>query len=74
MSVRLEHRPPGDDVWPCSANLVEHIADIEAGWTLHKPWKAFDEDEAERENQQEVREMLARWEAHGIHVADEKTP
>ena len=63
-----KHYPPADDLLGCPTDLVEHIAAIEAGWTLGKPWKATDEDEMERENQREVREMLARWEAHGIRV------
>jgi hypothetical protein len=53
----------------CPSNVVEHIAAIEAGWTLPKPWKAHDEDAKERENIEEVREMLVRWAFHGIALA-----
>ena len=53
----------------CPADPVEHIASIEAGWTLPKPWKAVDEDAKEAENRRDVREMLGRWAAHGIHLS-----
>ena len=52
----------------CPADLVEHIAAVEAGWTLRKPWKTLDVDAAEAENIREVRDMLARWGAHGVNV------
>ena len=57
----------------CPTDLVEHIAEIEAGWTLRKWWKVEDEEAAQEENRQEVREMLARWKAHGIVVSMEPT-
>ena len=57
----------------CPTDLVEHIAEIEAGWTLRKWWKVEDEEAAQEENRQEVREMLARWKAHGIVVSMEHT-
>jgi hypothetical protein len=53
----------------CPADLVEHIAEVEAGWTLRKWWKVDDEDKAQEENRQEVRVMLKRWAEHGIGVA-----
>lgn len=63
-----KHWPPEDELLGCPTELAEHIAAIEAGWTLRKPWKARDEDAAERENIEEVRAMLARWQEHGITV------
>jgi hypothetical protein len=66
--VSEKHFPPEDELMGCPTDLVAHISSIEAGWTLGKPWKARDEDEMERENQREVREMLARWAQHGITV------
>jgi hypothetical protein len=65
-----KHYPPEDELLACPTDLVEHIAEIEAGWTVRKYWKAHDEDEAERENREEVREMLGRWAAHGIRVVE----
>lgn len=50
-------------------DLVAHLAEIEAGWTLQKPWKVSDEARAKAENEQDIREMLARWEAHGVKVS-----
>ena len=69
--MRDDHKPP-DSPYPCPTDLVSHIAEIEAGWTLGKPWKAADEEAAEAENRREVSEMLARWEAHGIRVTSPK--
>lgn len=63
-----KHYPPDDELMGCSTDLVEHIASIEAGWTLPKPWKAYDEEAAERENIEEIRAMLERWQEHGIKV------
>jgi hypothetical protein len=53
----------------CPADIVAHIAAIEAGWTLRKPWKAHDEEAAEAENREEIAQMLARWREHGIDVS-----
>jgi hypothetical protein len=64
------HVDPSDPLLGCPGELVEHIAAIEAGYTLRKPWKAHDEDAAEAENREEVRGMLARWEQHGLAVTD----
>ena len=61
-----KHETEGPDA--CPDTLVEHIAEIEAGWTLRKWWKVNDEDEAIEENRREVREMLERWRQHGITV------
>lgn len=52
----------------CPADLVEHIADIEAGWTLPKPWKSDQPDVIELDNRAEIREMIARWAEHGLVV------
>ncbi len=52
----------------CPTDLIEHIAEVEAGWTLPKWWKALDEDRARLENREQVREMLQRWADHGIVV------
>jgi hypothetical protein len=56
----------------CPEGTVEHIAAIEAGWTLPKPWKMHDEDRGERENIEDVAAMLARWKEHGIIVTLEE--
>jgi hypothetical protein len=63
------HAGPADQ-FPCPVDVVDHIAEIEAGWTLPKPWKARDEDAKEAENREEVGAMLARWEQHGLAVTD----
>lgn len=55
------------------ASLAEHIAEIEAGWTLPKPWKIADEERQEAENVREIAEMLIRWAMHGISVDADKT-
>jgi hypothetical protein len=62
------------DLTNCRKDLVEHIAGIEAGWTLAKPWKALDSDGQGRENVEEIRTMLARWEQHGIQVVEAAVP
>ncbi len=62
-----QHRTDLDE-FPCATDLVAHIAEIEAGWTLGKPWKVSDEEAMEEENRREIREMLERWAAHGIAV------
>jgi hypothetical protein len=48
--------------------VVDVLAEVEAGWTLGKPWKAFDEADMEVENRCEIAEMLARWQEVGIVV------
>lgn len=62
--------PAGEEFLRCPTDLVEHIAEIEAGWTLPKWWKASDEERVQEESRQEIREMLERWHAHGIIVKD----
>lgn len=64
----LDMRPESEHNEYCPDGLIEHLADIEAGWTLGKPWKAYNENEAEERNRTEIREMLARWRDHGIGV------
>lgn len=54
----------------CPDELVEHIAEIEAGWTLPKWWKTNDERVAQADNQNEIRQMLARWATHGYKLTD----
>jgi hypothetical protein len=66
--------PDAEDFLQCPVDLVDHLAEVEAGWTLPKWWKATDEDRALLENRQSVREMLERWERHGITVRHVDTP
>lgn len=53
----------------CDAqDLIGHLAEIEAGWTLPKPWKSWDSEPVEKANRDEMQKMVERWRAHGIEI------